>query len=134
MKIDGECHCGHIAYQAEVDPNEVYVCHCTDCQTISGSAFRWAVPIAEDAFVLLKGDPKTYIKKAESGATSHQLFCLECASPIYSTSIGDGPKILNLRVGTARQRAELRPKVQYWCRSAQGWVADLGQAKQFDTQ
>ncbi len=59
MKIDGECHCGHIAYQAEVDLNEVYVCHCTDCQTISGSAFRWAVPIAEDAFVLLKGDPKT---------------------------------------------------------------------------
>ncbi len=134
MKIDGTCHCGYISYQAEVDPNEVYVCHCTDCQTISGSAFRWAVPIAAEAFVLLKGEPKTYIKTTESGATNHQLFCPECASPLYSTSIGDGPKMLNLRLGTARQRAELRPKAQYWCRSAQAWVADLGQAKQFDTQ
>ncbi len=134
MNIDGACHCGYITYQAEVDPNEVYVCHCADCQTISGSAFRWAVPIAEETFVLLKGEPKTYIKTTESGATNHQLFCPECASPLYSTSIGDGPKMLNLRVGTVRQRAELRPKAQYWCRSAQAWVADLGQAKQFDTQ
>lgn len=82
----------------------------------------------------LAGEPKTYVRTAESGATSHQLFCPECASPLYSTSIGDGPKFFNLRVGTARQRAELRPKTQYWCRSAQAWVADLGPAKKFDTQ
>ena len=134
MRIDGECHCGYITYQAEIDPDEVYVCHCTDCQTISGSAFRWAVPVAEEAFELLTGEPKTYIKTAESGATSRQMFCPECAAPINSTSIGEGPKTLNLRVGTARQRAELRPKVQYWCRSAQDWVVDLGRAKQLNTQ
>ena len=133
MKIDGACHCGHIAYQAEVDPNEVYVCHCTDCQTISGSAFRWAVPIAEEAFALVKGEPKTYIKKAESGAMSHQLFCPECASPLYSISIGGGPQFFNLRLGPARQRAELRLKSQHWCRSAQHWVTDLDQAAEVDT-
>ncbi|MEE9586606.1 MAG: GFA family protein, partial [Hyphomicrobiaceae bacterium] len=38
MKIDGSCHCGFIKYQAEVDPEGVYVCHCTDCQSISGGA------------------------------------------------------------------------------------------------
>ena len=40
MKIDGGCHCGYIAYEAEVDPDKVRICHCTDCQTLSGSAFR----------------------------------------------------------------------------------------------
>ncbi len=40
MKIDGSCHCGHISYQAEIDPDKVVVCHCTDCQTMSGAAFR----------------------------------------------------------------------------------------------
>jgi hypothetical protein len=134
MKIDGQCHCGHITYRADIDPGEVYLCHCTDCQTISGSAFRWAVPVAEEAFELLSGEPKTYVKKAERGATNHQRFCPECASPIYSTSIGDGPTFFNLRVGTVRQRAELRPKAQYWCRSAQGWVADLGAGERIDTQ
>ncbi len=134
MKIDGRCHCGHITYEADVDPDEVYVCHCTDCQSISGSAFRWAVPVAEQAFKLLSGEPKTYTKTSESGATSHQLFCPECASPLYSTSIGPGPRILNLRLGTARQRAELRPKAQYWCRSAQRWVAVQEPSRRFDTQ
>jgi hypothetical protein len=40
MKIDGRCHCGYITYQAEIDPEKVMICHCTDCQTLSGSAFR----------------------------------------------------------------------------------------------
>lgn len=122
MKIDGRCHCGFITYEAEVNPDEVYLCHCTDCQAISGTAFRWAVSVPERAFKLLTGKPKTYVKVAESGTPNHQLFCPECASPIYSTSIGVGPNVLNLRLGTARQRAELMPKVQYYCRSAQDWA------------
>ena len=40
MKITGGCHCGAITYEAEVDPGKVSVCHCTDCQTLTGSAFR----------------------------------------------------------------------------------------------
>ena len=100
MKIQGKCHCGPITYEVDVDPDEVYVCHCTDCQAISGSAFRWAVPVGEAAFKLLSGKPKTYVKTTESGATSHQLFRPECASPLYSTSIAVGPKVPNLRLGT----------------------------------
>lgn len=134
MKIDGSCHCGHITYEADVNPDEVYVCHCNDCQSISGSPFRWAVPVAEEAFKLLSGKPKTYIKTADSGATSHQLFCPECASPLYSTSIEDGPKNLNLRLGTARQRAKLPPQSQCWFRSAQEWISDLGQIERIETQ
>ena len=37
MKIDGRCHCGCITYEAEIDPDKVMICHCTDCQTLSGS-------------------------------------------------------------------------------------------------
>ena len=33
MKIDGACHCGNITYSAEIDPENVGICHCTDCQT-----------------------------------------------------------------------------------------------------
>ena len=134
MKIDGGCHCGNITYQAEIDPDQVYICHCTDCQSISGSVFRWAVSVAEEDFKLLTGEPKTYVKTAESGATSHQLFCPECASPLYSISIGDGPKFFNIRLGTARQRDELPPKIQYWFRSAQRWLADLDSVPKIEKQ
>jgi hypothetical protein len=44
MKIDGHCHCGQITFQSEGDPNTVTVCHCTDCQTLTGSAFRANIP------------------------------------------------------------------------------------------
>ena len=134
MKIEGRCHCGFITYEADVDPDEAYICHCTDCQSISGSPFRWAVPVSERAFKLLTGEPKTYVKTSESGAASHQLFCPECASPLYSTSPGVGPRVFNLRLGTARQRAELRPKVQYWCRSAQDWVVVQEPSRRIETQ
>ena len=35
MKIDGGCHCGYITYEAEADPANAMICHCTDCQTLS---------------------------------------------------------------------------------------------------
>ena len=134
VKIDGKCHCGGFTYQADIDPDQVYICNCNDCQSISGSAFRWAVPVAEEDFTLLSGDPKTYVKTADSGAASHQLFCPDCASPLYSVSITAGPRFFNLRLGTARQRDELRPRTQYWCRSAQGWLRDLDRMEKLDTQ
>ena len=43
MKIDGGCHCGYITYSAEIDPEDVGICHCTDCQTLTGTAFRTSV-------------------------------------------------------------------------------------------
>lgn len=134
MKIDGSCHCGFITYEAEVNPDEVYICHCTDCQSISGSPYRWAISIPETDFKLLSGQPKTYEKKSDSGNTSHQLFCPNCASPIYSTSVGITPKFLNLRLGTARQRSELRPRIEAWCDSAQEWAAVRGETEKLAKQ
>ena len=55
MKIDGRCHCGCITYEAEIDPAKVMICHCTDCQTLSGSAFRTVAFSREGTFKLLSG-------------------------------------------------------------------------------
>ena len=124
MKVDGACHCGKLTYQAEIDPETASICHCTDCQTLSGSAYRTNVRTVEGGFKLLSGQPKIYIKTAESGAKRAQAFCPDCGSPIYATSATD-PKIYGLRVGTIKQRGQLRPKAQGWYRSAQAWVSDL---------
>jgi hypothetical protein len=128
MKIDGGCHCGKITYTAEVDPQKVGVCHCTDCQTLSGTAFRVSVAAAKEAFHL-SGTPKIYVKTAESGNKRAQAFCPECGTPLYAADESD-PKVFNIRVGTARQRAELRPKSQGWYRSARDWVSLPQFAKQ----
>ena len=134
MRIDGHCHCGFLTYKAEVDPAKVFVCHCTDCQSISGSVFRWAAPVPAETFELLSGCPKTYVKIGDSGRESHQSFCPECASPLYATGGDDDPKEYRLRLGTCRQRDALIPKTEVWHRSAQNWISIEGETRKVDTQ
>jgi hypothetical protein len=126
MKIDGGCHCGAIAYEAEIDPEMVSICHCTDCQTLSGTAFRVVIFAPEEKFHLTRGAPKAYVKIAESGNRRVQAFCAECGSPIYATSADEGPpKAYGIRLGTARQRDQLPPKRQIWHRSAVAWLPEM---------
>ena len=132
MKVDGQCHCGLIRYQGEVDPANVSICHCTDCQTLTGSAFRVVVPVAGDRFQLLAGAPKIYVKTAQSGNRRRQAFCPECGSPIYSSAVEDPAGVYMVRVGTLRQRAALRPTAQYWCGSARDWVNQISALPRFD--
>ena len=124
MHVDGGCHCGFIRYEADIDPNAVGICHFTDCQTLSGSAYRTVVSVKKDDFRMLGGQPKIYIKTAESGNKRAQAFCPECGTPLYATTPTD-PQVFGLRVGTVRQRAELKPKRQIWSRSALDWVMNL---------
>lgn len=125
MQVDGQCHCGRIAYEAELDPDAVMVCHCTDCQALSGSAFRTVALTRPGGFRLRAGEPKIYVKIAESGARRLQGFCADCGSPLYSTSDGAEPKVYSLRLGTCRQRAKLVPVAQIWCGSALPWLDAL---------
>ncbi|MFP6731693.1 MAG: GFA family protein [Alphaproteobacteria bacterium] len=131
MKIDGGCHCSAITYRAEIDPENVLICHCSDCQTLSGSAYRTVAFAKDGSFELLSGTLKTYIKIADSGNQRAQTFCPECGSPIYSGSPGDNPKNVGIRVGSCRQRDELRPKKQYWCGSAQDWSDNISALPKF---
>lgn len=133
MHIEGGCHCGNITYAAEVDPDTTGICHCTDCQTFSGSAFRTVVQAQKDAFKLLTGQPKIYVKTAESGNKRAQAFCPECGTHIFATAAAD-PQVFGIRTGTARQRAELKPKRQIWCQSAQAWAMDLNSISQLSRQ
>jgi hypothetical protein len=133
MKINGGCHCGAITYEAEVDPERVAICHCTDCQTQSGSAFRVVVPAKPGAFKLLTGEPKFYLKTAESGRQRSQAFCADCGTPIYSAD-PTNTKQFGIRVGTVQQRAALLPKRQLWCRSALGWTQHIEPITQVQTQ
>jgi len=129
MQIDGACHCGFITFEAEVDPDRTTICHCTDCQTLSGAPYRASVATTPDKFHLRSGEPTIYVKTAESGSKRAQAFCPDCGSRIYASAAVSEPERYNLRVGTIRQRHELRPQAQSWCRSALDWVMDLGSVK-----
>lgn len=125
MKIDGRCHCGLITYEAEVAPESATICHCTDCQTLSGAAFRTSVLAEPGNFRLMSGELKTYVKVGDSGRKRAQTFCPTCGSPIYSTSADDQTHGYNVRLGTVRQREQLVPRAQIWYRSARARIRGL---------
>jgi hypothetical protein len=131
MKVHGSCHCGYLSFEADADPEKVGLCHCTDCQVSTGSAFRTNVPVPGNTFRMLSGEPTIYIKTtAESGNPREQAFCPRCGTSIYSTTPGDGPQASYMvRVGTLRERDQLVPKVQNWFRSALPWVTRIGELR-----
>ena len=126
MKVDGSCHCGAIAFEAEIDPDRVRICHCTDCQKLSGTAFRVVAPCDEADFRLLRGTPTIYVKTAESGRRRQQAFCGACGSPLYASSDeAPGGRKIGLRAGVLSQFSALVPKRQFFARSAVAWLPVL---------
>lgn len=123
MQIEGACHCGRISFTAEIDPSRVTVCHCTDCQVLSGAPFRAFVPAAVETFVL-RGEPRRYIKVAESGNRRVQAFCPDCGTQLFATS-PEGATHVNIRMGCVKQRASLAPTSAVWQRSSLSWIGGV---------
>lgn len=126
MRIDGACACGAIKIEGEADPEKTQICHCTDCQTGTGTAFRVSIPVPGASFKMT-GTPNIFVKTtADSGRPRVQAFCGSCGSPIYSTTPGEGVQAsYTVRVGILRQRDRLIPRRQNWFRSARSWVTGL---------
>jgi hypothetical protein len=124
VRVTGQCHCGRIRYEAEVDPATAGICHCTDCQALTGSAYRATVRASAEQFRLLAGEPRVYVKTADSGNRRAHAFCPTCGSPVYAAA-PENPTSYSLRIGALDRRAELKPRRQQWLRSALPWAFDL---------
>ena len=51
-QIAGGCLCGKVRYSATGEPAFVGVCHCTDCQKFTGSAFAMVVGVPKPALTI----------------------------------------------------------------------------------
>ena len=123
-KLDGRCLCGAVTYTSQADPIFQAICHCTECQRQSGTAFSIVVGVQEDA-LQIDGELKTHVTKGEdSGADTQRKFCPECGSPIVSMSAGL-PGVAVLKAGTLDDTSWLEPQLEVWGRSAQPWVHEV---------
>ena len=132
MKIDGGCHCGRIRYTAQIDPGRITICHCTDCQVLTGSAFRVSA-YAKAGDLHIEGEPKVYVKRGDSGRLRNQYFCPDCGSSLLVNG-GDEPGDWGIRWGGIRQRDKLKPTRPIWRRSAATWVCAFADAPASETE
>lgn len=127
MRVHGSCHCGHITFTSEAEPERTVVCHCRDCQVMSGGPYRSIVASDEASFELLSGELTIYHKVGDSGNGRELGFCNRCGSHIYATSEAGGRTVrsLGLRTGVLAEAAEFVPKFQVWCDSRLPWVTEF---------
>ena len=125
MHVHGSCYCGVVEFEAFVDPERVTICHCTACQSLTGTAYRVTVAATAQGFRLNRGSPKTYVKVADSGNKRAQVFCGECGSHLYSHDAVADPERMGIRVGCLQERTALIPRKRIWCRSALSWSENL---------
>ena len=131
--LTGGCLCGAVRYTVRQTMRfQSYVCHCTDCQTRSGSAFGIQLSVLtgdlEVSGALLKGE-----HVQPSGAVAGIYACEKCLTRIY-TDNDRRPGIANLRAGTLDNSQALAPATHLWVSSKLPWVVIPEEAVAMDRQ
>jgi hypothetical protein len=129
-EFTGGCLCGKVRYNANADPIFTGICHCTDCQKFTGSAFA-AVIAVPTAAVSVTGTLKTFTKNGDSGQPIHRQFCPECGAGILDEA-DLMPGVAMLNIGSLDDPSQITPGTQVYCSSAQSWAVLGGDMAKFD--
>jgi hypothetical protein len=129
---DGGCLCGLMRYRVSDEPLTLYVCHCTDCQRRTGSAFALSMVVLKSALELLQGDPRTYTVTS-SGVQRRGKFCADCSTRLWGEPL-KFPQVVVVQPGTLDDTTWLRPIGHIWTRSKQPWVSIPNDTLNFEGQ
>jgi hypothetical protein len=121
-QLDGHCLCGNVRYRCDGEPMVTLLCHCTDCQRQTGTAFSIVVGVDREALEI-EGDSLssfTTIGEDTKEPVVRQ-FCSSCGSPIVSLPEAT-PDLAFIKAGTLDDRSWLEPEMELWRRSAHPYV------------
>lgn len=116
----GSCQCGQISIKIEVERLICYICHCTECQAQSASAFAISVPL-EMKDAKISGKLNAYKRPAHSGAITSCFFCADCGTRIYHQS-SNSPSKITLKGGILVGSEALQPVAHLWTKRKADWI------------
>ncbi len=117
----GGCACGAIRYTIKSEPLISYLCHCTECQKRTASAFGLNLQITSDNLIIDKGTPKERTRKGDSGNELTINFCGDCGTTLFSAPHAR-PNIRVMYCGSLDDPAWVPVKLNIWTKSALPWV------------
>jgi hypothetical protein len=116
-KIEGGCACGRIRFEAEVDKDDAYLCHCRMCQRTSGNISLAMVGI-EQARVRWSHEPDWY----RSSAIAQRPFCSSCGTSLGFRYV-DGTSRMDLTVAAFDDPSRFRPTAHFGAESLhEAWL------------
>jgi hypothetical protein len=111
--VTGGCQCGAVRYTLKAPPIVFYLCHCTECQKQSASAFGESVTAHPDD-VEVTGELACYERPGAKGTVRCE-FCPKCGTRMFHGR----PERCNIKGGTLDDRSWLAPAGHIWTSSKQ---------------
>jgi hypothetical protein len=121
VPYEGKCACGAIRYRINAEPLTYYICHCTDCQKLSGSAYGLSMPILKETLEVLSGTPEQGRFETSVGKIKTLHHCGNCFTRLWADP-PDLPEVVLIRPGAIENPEGLVPVAHTFTDSAQAWV------------
>ena len=113
MSYTGRCYCGDLHYEFTGPIHSQILCHCRECQYLSGGAANTSVVISEDAFKWTKGTPSIF-ERSDLDDPRTRYFCGKCGTHICVKS-PPRPGMLVLKIGSLDDHSWFKPESAIFC-------------------
>lgn len=130
QELLGGCLCGNIRYRVTAQPKASVLCHCRDCQYISGGGPTPVIIISAEQLVIIRGVPLEFGSKSDSGSLVTRSFCGNCGSPLFVYN-DNYPELRAVKAGSLDIPGIFEPGLSIWTGSAQRWMHLDGGVPQF---
>lgn len=130
--LTGGCQCGSVRYALSGIPVVFYICHCTDCQKQSSSAFGQSFRVRSGE-LSISGTLSTFERPAGNGRAVACDFCAECGTRLFHRRAKYADTV-NIKAGTLDDTSWLIPAGHIWVQSKQPWVKLPHDALIYDRQ
>jgi len=110
----GGCQCGAVRYEILALPMKLYVCHCRECQKQTASAYGISAIVRREDFRPTQGEPKSWVRVADSGRRLRLMFCPDCGSRVWHDREGIDWPTVSIEGGSLDQPLDLTAAVHVW--------------------
>lgn len=132
--VTGGCQCGAVRYEISGDtPDQIFVCHCRECQKQSASAFGMSALVDRSALRVTQGEIRRWQRTADSGNAIDCTFCPTCGSRLWHVS-EQAPDTLRMRGGSLDTPPDIGAAVHIWTKRKLAGVVLPAGVRQFPGQ
>lgn len=116
----GGCSCGAIRYRITDAPDQVVVCHCSDCRRAAGAqSVAWLI-LPSAAFEIAAGTPASH----RSSSKVTRTFCSKCGTSL-TYQHDDLPTRLDVTVGSLDDPERFPPTRAVFEAERVSWAAPI---------
>lgn len=119
--FSGGCHCGAVRYEVTAEPVASVMCHCSDCQKLSGTAAAAIFAVPREA-MKSEGEVSYYAKTGDSGKEARMAFCPNCGTRLFGLP-EVASHLATVCASSLDNPAQFEPTANIFTASAQHWAA-----------